>query len=146
MSSTSFDRSKTLDELDPPAWGAPSYGSYLVTTCHHLRTKRISEFDEEDLRIMIGQSINLEYLLPVALEVLQKDPLASGDFYEGDLLENVLRVDAAWWSEHSSYVPIVRSLIARLAEPDMASRLGSHPDGLVVAITSFQTRTANLAD
>lgn len=146
MSGPSFDRSKTLDELDPPTWGAPNLNSHLVTTCHRLRTKRIAEFDEEDLRIMIGQSVNLEYLIPIALEVLQKDPLVSGDFYEGDLLENVLRVDAAWWAEYPGHVPTVRSLIARLTEPDLASRLRNHPNSLVMEIRSFKEGTADVAD
>lgn len=146
MSGPSFDRSKTLDELDPPAWGAPNLMSHLVTTCHRLRTKRIAEFDEEDLRIMIGQSINLEYLVPIALEALQKDPLVSGDFYEGDLLESVLRVEAAWWAKHPHYVPTVRSLIARLAEAHLASRLRNHPNSLVAEIKAFQAGTAEIAD
>jgi hypothetical protein len=31
---------------------------------------------------MIGQSIGLPYLLPLALEHLRKDPLAEGDFFQ----------------------------------------------------------------
>lgn len=90
--SRAFDRSRTLDELDPPVWGEPTYDSYLVTTCHRLRRKPLTEFSTEDLRIMIGQGIGLRWLVPLALEVLEKDPLAAGDFYSGDLLAAVLRV------------------------------------------------------
>ena len=46
MSAAAFDRTKTLDELDPPAWGPPTYSSYLVTTCHRLSAKPLNEFDE----------------------------------------------------------------------------------------------------
>ena len=43
---------------------------------------------------MIGQQIGLPYLMPLALELLRTDPFTAGDFYEGDLLAIMLRVDA----------------------------------------------------
>ena len=57
---------KTLDELEGVAWGEPTFDSYLVTTCHRLRTKPVDEFSVEDLRIMIGQQIGLPHLVPLA--------------------------------------------------------------------------------
>lgn len=98
---SSVDTSKTLDELDPPAWGEPSYDSYLLTTCHRLRKKPIGGFSVEDLRIMIGQGIGLPWLIPVALRVLERDPLSEGDFYPGDLLGSVLRVEKTFWERES---------------------------------------------
>jgi hypothetical protein len=41
---------KTLDELEGVVWGEPTFDSYLVTTCHRLRTKPVDEFSVEDLR------------------------------------------------------------------------------------------------
>jgi len=41
---------------------------------------------------MIGQGIGLRFLLPRALEELQKNPFAEGDFFEGDLLVAVAGV------------------------------------------------------
>ena len=46
---------------------------------------------------MIGQDIGLEYLVPLALERLQAEPYAEGDFYPGDLLVDVLHSDAQFW-------------------------------------------------
>jgi hypothetical protein len=91
---------RTLDELDPPAWGEPTYGTHLVTRCHELRRKPLDDFTVEDLRIMIGQQIALSHLVPLALLVLEANPLAEGDFYRGDLLNSVLRVEADYWQEH----------------------------------------------
>lgn len=82
----------TLEELEKSIWPDPPLVSYLTTTCYQLRKKPLSEFEVEDLRIMIGQGFGLPYLLPMAIEVLRKDPLAEGDFYPGDLLLAVLRV------------------------------------------------------
>jgi hypothetical protein len=46
---------------------------------------------------MIGQNIGLPYLVPLAIEFLQQNPLVAGDFYEGDLLNNVLSIDLHFW-------------------------------------------------
>ena len=90
----------TLEELDGEDWGTPSYDSSLVKNCHRLRRVPLKDFRIEDLRIMIGQEIGLEYLLPLALVELEKDHLAEGDFYPGDLLKNVLGVSRAFWLQH----------------------------------------------
>src|SRR6516165_7980740 len=81
-----YDRQKSLQELEQDNWGEPPYSSYLVTTIHRLRRKPLAEFTTEDLRIMIGQRISLTFLIPLALERLEDQPLAGGDFYPGDLL------------------------------------------------------------
>ena len=96
------NRNLTLEEIDGELWGTPVYPSQLVATCHALRRKALKDFSIEDLRIMIGQGMNLRELMPLALEQLDMDPMAEGDFYPGDLLYNVLRADPAYWREHQS--------------------------------------------
>ena len=93
------DESKrTLDTVDPPAWGpAPPDATPLIKRCHELRTKPLRDFTVEDLRIMIGQQVALNRLVPLALDRLQPDSLVEDDDYPGDLLASVLRVDAAFW-------------------------------------------------
>jgi hypothetical protein len=39
--------------------------------------------------------------LPLAFELLHHDPFTAGDHYEGDLLAMILRIDAAFWRDHS---------------------------------------------
>ena len=88
---------RTLDTVDPPAWGpAPPDGTPLIKRCHELRTKPLRDFTVADLRIMIGQEVALNRLVPLALDRM-RDPLVEGDYYPGDLLASVLRVDAAFW-------------------------------------------------
>lgn len=89
--------SKTLESLEKDYWGEPEYNSYLVSTCHRLRKKPLKDFETEDLRIMIGQNIGLSYLIPLALDKLDDNILADGDFYEGDLLQAVLKSDKEYW-------------------------------------------------
>jgi hypothetical protein len=81
---------KSLDELEGVVWGEPTFDSDLVRTCHQLRTKPIDEFTVGDLRIMIGQKIGLPYLVPLAVAILEREPLVEGNYYPGDLLANVI--------------------------------------------------------
>jgi hypothetical protein len=112
------DESKrVLDILDPPAWGpAPRGTTFLIRRCHELRTKPLNAFTVEDLRIMIGQQIGLRDLVPLALDRLRSDPLVQGDYYPGDLLAGVLRVDAAFWEPRLDSEVEVRRLAESLRE------------------------------
>jgi hypothetical protein len=99
--SGSFDRSRCLNELEGDSWvDLGGETTPLVRRCHSLRTKPIGQFSVEDLRIMIGQQMGLPFVVPIALEVLGRQPLASGDFYTGDLLSNVLRISSDFWRQH----------------------------------------------
>ena len=96
---------KTLQELEGNDWGEPTFSSHLVTECHRLRRVPLRDFTIEDLRIMIGQNISLDYLVPLALDQLEANPLAEGDFYEGDFYEGDLlwyvnRIPAEFWNTH----------------------------------------------
>jgi hypothetical protein len=79
--------------------GEPNFDSYVVSECHRLRKIPLRDLTDEQLRLAIGQKIGLRYLLPLAIERLKADPFASGHFYEGDLLQNVLRVPTSAWEE-----------------------------------------------
>lgn len=97
---------KSLESLDNCTWKSdPEETSYLVRTCQALRKKRLSEFEVEDLRVMIGQGIGLKYLIPMAIEVLSENILAEGHHYEGDLLMMVLKSDPAYWkAERANWI------------------------------------------
>lgn len=48
---------------------------------------------------MIGQNIGTQYLVPLALEILEQDPFAEGNYYRGDLLCNVLAADPLFYKQ-----------------------------------------------
>lgn len=104
-------RQKTLENLEKDYWGNPNYDSHLVRRCHELRKLPLDSFKTEDLRIMIGQQISLDYLIPLALEVLKIDLFAEGDFFEGDLLKNVLSIDTDFWNKNKNYWTALNNLI-----------------------------------
>lgn len=96
-----MDGSRSLQELDGQDWGEPTYPSHLVTACHRLRRVPLKDLSVEDLRLLLGQQIGPEYLVPLALDHLNIDPFASGQHYPGDLLEMVLLLPSGFWTEHS---------------------------------------------
>ena len=94
-----FDKTKSLQELENEDWGKPNFNSRLVQECHRLRRIPLEDFNVEDLRTLIGQNIGLNYVVPLAIEKLEQNPLAEGNYYSGDLLVNVLRVEPKFWSK-----------------------------------------------
>jgi hypothetical protein len=110
---TNFDRRKSLQDLESEDWGEPNYNSYLVQTCHRLRRVPLTEFTTEDLRIMIGQKISLLFLVPIALEQLEEDPLAEGKCCPGDLLSVVLSIPEPFWSTHWNMRDVLRKVVTQ---------------------------------
>jgi hypothetical protein len=108
------DQSKSLQELERNDWGEPTFNSALIETCHRLRRKPLADFTAEDLRIMIGQQISLPYLVPLAVERLEDDPLASTDFGPGSLLGAVVRVQQDFWSAHADLFQRARMVVGKV--------------------------------
>ena len=88
---------KSLEQLENDYWAEPSVKTNLVVECHRLRKIPITTLSVENLRILIGQKIGLNFLVPVALEILEGNPLVSGAMYKGDLLANLASVPEAFW-------------------------------------------------
>ncbi|WP_172200498.1 contact-dependent growth inhibition system immunity protein [Saccharibacillus qingshengii] len=94
------DLTRTLEELEGESWDEPNFASSLVRQVHRLRKKPLCEWNNEELRLLIGQQMNLDLLLPLALERLIQNPFTSGDLYIGDLFCSVLKVDQEYWEDH----------------------------------------------
>lgn len=105
-------RYKSLENLEKDKWPDEHSEYGLVNRVAALRKIRLNEFSIEDLRLMIGQNEGLGYLIPLAIEVLTNDILAEGDMYEGDLLQNVLRVNAGFWKENRDCWATLNDLIS----------------------------------
>ena len=66
---------------------------------------------------MIGQEFGLEYLAPIAIEKLREDLFAEGDLYEGDLLNNALRVPTNFWQKNEILrTELTQLVVSRLNE------------------------------
>lgn len=71
----------------------------LAARCAVAAQKKLRNLNAEDLRLLIGQKIGLEHLVPLALNLLEKDLLCAGALYRGDLLHSVLSVPKSYWQE-----------------------------------------------
>jgi hypothetical protein len=92
-----MDKSKTLEVLEQDFWPSPEFQSHLVTTCHRLRKVPLEKLSAENLRMLIGQKIGLQFIVPIALDKLEENLLASGDMYEGDLLSSLASLSSEFW-------------------------------------------------
>jgi hypothetical protein len=110
---TNLDRNKTLQELEQFDWGQQTSESSVVSNCYRLRQKPIGQFTVEELRIMIGQQIGLAFLVPIAIEHLENDPFVEGDYFPGDLLEAVQRIDRSFWATNPEHHRRVREIVER---------------------------------
>jgi hypothetical protein len=91
----------------------PEDSSYLIKSIFKLKQKRLRDFEVEDLRLLIGQNVSLNFLLPLAIDVLEKNPMAEGDFYAGDLLHSVVIVDASFWKVNNLLHRRVKDLLSK---------------------------------
>ncbi|MCX4682999.1 contact-dependent growth inhibition system immunity protein [Kitasatospora purpeofusca] len=111
------NRDRSLEELEHDCWPAPSGDeTRLVATVLELRRKPVGDLTVEDLRLLIGQSVGLVHLLPLAVDILRGDPLAEGDMYEGDLLAAVLSRGAEVWHRIPGLGEEVRSIVLELTD------------------------------
>ena len=120
----------TLEELESEVWGEPEFDSSLVLTCHALRKKDLDQFTVEDLRIMVGQGVSMPILLPRAIAALERDPMAEGDFFPGDLLSSLIR--PANWPSLARAAARIRAVCERAL--DLLEQLNDErlPDGRYV--------------
>jgi len=92
-------RQKTLENLENDKWISFNTDSILLKRIKELRKVPLDNFSVEDLRLMIGQHLNLDYLIPLAIEKLREDILAEGDMYKGDLLLAVVNARQDFWDK-----------------------------------------------
>lgn len=107
---------KTIEELEKDVWKEIDYPSNLVRTIYLLRKKPLKAFTVEDLRICIGQNTGLQFLVPLAIEQLEKNILSEGNYYPGDLLKNLLGSEREFWKENKNYWTKVKEIYLRNKE------------------------------
>jgi hypothetical protein len=111
---------RSLEQIEGDAWGdPPADATKLMTTVHELRRKPVDTLSPEDLRVLIGQKVGLDALVPLALSRLERDPLLEGDYYPGDVLVSVLKVPEEYWSAHPQQLLDVKRVIESVDDPDL---------------------------
>ena len=139
-----YQRDRSLQELEGQDWGEPTYFSSLVVECHRLHRVPLRDLTTGDLRRLIGQQIGLRYLVPLALETLALTPWVSGDYYEGDLLQNVIGLPPAFWQEHPDWRAEVDAIVAKAvdeAQSCVENDAWQYDDKLLAALMKWREVT-----
>lgn len=93
-------RSKSLEDLKGPLGHHMGSDSYLESECRRLHSVPLPKLTVENLRLLVGQKIGLKHLVPIALDILEENPLVGGHFYPGDLLNSVALAPEHFWTSH----------------------------------------------
>lgn len=96
---------KNLEQLENDYIPIPKKANVtgLVYNILSLRKKLLINYSVDDLRLCISQNEGLTYLIPIAIPILEKDPLAGNFPFPGALLLSLLRSNKLFWEEHSDY-------------------------------------------
>lgn len=110
----------SISQLGGWTWTQPvpdEGDSSIIRRFYALRNTPIGTLSRADLRFLIGQHECLEFLVPMALGLLANDPWLEAEYYPGDLLSALLRIEhpPQYWSkgnkELSRFSSIARAAI-----------------------------------
>lgn len=88
----------SIEQIENDFWEPlHQYPSGLVERCHKYRKIPIQSLSIEQLRTLLSQNIGVNHILELVMETLEKDPLAEGDNYKGDLLNSTSRINTDFW-------------------------------------------------
>ena len=119
-------RHKTIENLEKQNFGNPNQApTNMVKRCLELCKISLDKFTVEDLRLMIGQGFSLQHLIPLAIEHLQTDIFVEGNFYPGDLLNNILSVDTKFWVMNKHLWTEINELIKNRRDELAASKIST---------------------
>jgi hypothetical protein len=114
-----FDRKKTLLQLKREKFEDPRWDFTPFASGFSLRNTPLERLRAVDLWILIRQGIGLDYLMALALERLEVEPMLKCGHREGDLLSAVLWADALVWKRHPHYrqrvIQVWKGVAPRLA-------------------------------
>ena len=138
--SPDVDESLTLEQIENHHWGnPPADATRLIKTVYDLRHKPVGAMDVEDLRVLLLQQESVDVLVPIALNHLEQNPLAEGDFYPGDLLTAVLKAPRAYWQQHPDQRSRVSAVITAVEALGNLDDHGAPRDAIWQQINTFRS-------
>lgn len=111
-----MDSSKDLQQLENLDWGEPIYDSVVDGRAHQLRRIPLRALALDDVRFLVTHKIGVPWILPLALEALQGQPLLQASYYPGDLLKSVVQLEDAYLKSLRIQVHLIRDLIGAIPD------------------------------
>jgi hypothetical protein len=92
---------RSIEQIEGHSWGEPEEApTSMIARCLRLRRVPLGQLTQGDVRLLIGQGIGVEILLPIAMGWLREDPAIYVDYYPGDLLWFVLNAPSLAWEKY----------------------------------------------
>lgn len=105
---------KSLEELENNYWpDMEEYPSGLVKKVYELRKVKLSALQPGDIRLMLVQNTSLALLVPLALDILEREILIDATYYEGDLLFAAVRIKEEYWLTYPEDAMALAALIGK---------------------------------
>jgi hypothetical protein len=131
MSQTTF---REIEVTKGSAPGASGEQSPLSKWYAGVRDIPLSAFSVEDLCKSVRQELYPEYVVPAAIEALEKEPLA-GEMYDGELTMSFRFVPKPFWRENPAIAGrFLRAL--KDALPRLGENLKAEASSMVAVIES----------
>lgn len=96
----------------------------------HLLTKPLRRLSAAELTHLIEHQVGLQYLVPLAVEKLEGEPLLQAQHYPGDLLVALMEARTAFWVErHDLWLEVIGLLeqaVTRINESAEKGELGEY--------------------
>jgi hypothetical protein len=126
-----MDVSKSIEEHEGCVWPEWEFETAMVERVYRLRKLPLGQLKADDIRLLIGQGIAEKILLPIALEILESNPLIETEYYSGDLLVAVSQLD------HQLFDDCCMQKLKIIAAKAMQIGFEECPDGLVDDLTKW---------
>lgn len=135
--------SRTIEQLEANPWpAAPADSTPMMQRCCALRKVPLSSLSAGDVRVLLGQEIGTKFLIPIALELLEVNPLIEGDYYDGDLLANLLRLNSSFWKHDEKSLERASAVARRaLTELSVSEESRQSSRALLKEINAFLHRS-----
>jgi hypothetical protein len=101
------DLNKSISQIQGWIWNQaiPNIEDSSYEECNFYRLHKIpiNKYKTEDIYFMIEQETCLDFLVPMALNILNDNILIKAEDYSGDLLIRILRLSPEFWSDNQKY-------------------------------------------
>jgi hypothetical protein len=111
------DTNKSIEQIHDLPTESPSFGSGLVDSALRFVKKPLRELKPSEIRLLISQQIGLTSLVPIAVHLLEENPLLETEYYPGDLLRAVVTIERAFWASNEELHRKVLSVLESILEP-----------------------------
>jgi hypothetical protein len=121
----------SLAELEGLEIPPGAYGTGSLAWLSRALVSPLGQLGPNELRLLLGHGRGLRWLLPLALERLEREPFAGGDHGPGELLTAALSVDPAEWGRDPAWLGRLARVVA-----DARAQAGVLPEPVRERVTA----------